>query len=307
MSEQSLPLAARSRRRLRRRKTLTVLVAIAPFVLFCAALVGGPLVQVVRMSLSNIQLLATGFQFTWGGLVNYREVVGDPLSWQAIGRTAFFVVVTVAASLVVGMIVALLVYRSVALLKVARNVLIWPAVIAPVVVSLMWLLILSPTVGGLNKVLETVGLPGQAWLNTGHGAMASLVVVDVWHWSPVVFLVLYTALQAIDADLLDAARVDGTNGGQLFRHVLLPLLAPAIAAVAVVRVIMGVKVFDEMYLLTAGGPNGATTLVSQRVQLWFFQDLRFGTAAAFSVLVVVLTAVVLAVAIGVRTYAGRQS
>ena len=293
--------------RLRRRRTITALVATAPFIVFCLALVGGPLAQVVRMSLSHIRLPATGFEFSWGGLANYRDVVSDPLTWAAIRHTAVFVAVTVPGSLLVGLVMALLVYRSVIMVKLARNVMIWPAVIAPVVVSLMWLLILSPTVGGLNRVLETLGLPTQAWLNSGPGAMASLVVVDLWHWSPVVFLVVYTALQAIDADLLDAAKVDGATGWQELRHIILPLLAPAIAAVAVVRVIMGVKVFDEMYLLTSGGPNGATTLISQRVQLWFFQDLKFGPAAAFSILVVVLTAAVLGIAIGIRTWAGRRA
>ena len=270
-----------------------VVLALLPFVLFTLALAGLPLLEVLRMSLSEIQLAPTGFIFSWNGIQNYLAVLAEPEAWRAIWNTLFFTAATVLGSIVVGVIGALFVHRSVLLLKVARNVLIWPAVIAPVVVSLTWLLILSPTAGGLNKVLQTVGLPPQAWLDSGPGAMASVIVVDLWHWSPVVFLFVYTALQGISEDIFEAAKVDGADGWQSIRHIVLPLLAPAIGAVAVVRVIMGVKVFDEMYLLTAGGPNGATTLVSQRVQLWFFHDLRFGHAAAFSVVVVGFTAVVL--------------
>jgi multiple sugar transport system permease protein len=178
-------------------------------------------------------------------------------------------------------------------------------VIAPVVVSLMWLLILSPTAGGLNKLLETIGLPTQAWLNSGNGAMLSLIMVDIWHWTPVVFLFIYTALQSISDEVLEAGRVDGASEMQLLRHIVLPLVAPAVGAVAVVRIIMGIKVFDEMYLLTSGGPDGATTLVSQRVQLWFFQDLSFGKAAAFSILVVLFAAAVLGIFLAVRSRLGR--
>ncbi len=282
-------------------------LGLLPFVLFSLVLGAYPVVQVVRMSLSDIKLTGQGFQFTWVGPQNFAGVLANPDSWQAILNTVVFIVATVVGSLLTGVIVALLVNRAVVLLPVARNVLIWPAVIAPVVVSLMWLLILSPTAGGLNKVLGSLGLPDQSWLNSGRGAMTSLIVVDIWHWTPVVFLFVYTALQSISEELLEAARMDGAGEVALLRHIVLPLLAPAIAAVAVVRVIMGVKAFDEMYLLTAGGPNGATTLVSQRVQLWFFQDLRFGDASAFSLIVIAATVLVLALFLLARTRRLRRS
>lgn len=286
------PAPARSRRP---RHSAAAVLALLPFALFAAALTVYPFAQVVRMSFSDIRLTSTGFQFSWNGVANYVEVLGNQYSWQAIGNTAVFVLATVVGSLLVGLVLALLVNRSVLLLPIARNVMIWPAVIAPVVISLMWLLILSPTAGGLNKILATFGIGGQAWLNSGNGAMASLIVVDIWHWTPIVFLFVYTALQGISEEILEAARIDGAAERQILARIVLPLLMPAIGAVAAVRVIMGIKVFDEMYLLTQGGPAGATTLVSQRVQLWFFQDLKYGQASAFSLVVVVVTAAALAV------------
>ena len=282
-----------------------VVLALLPFLAFTLALVAAPVAQVIRMSLSHIDLKASGFSYQWSGLDNYIEVLSAGETWRAIWNTFVFVLATVTGSILVGLVAALLVNRAVYLLPVARNVLIWPAVIAPVVVSLMWLLILSPTAGGLNKLLETIGLPTQAWLNSGNGAMLSLIVVDIWHWTPVVFLFIYTALQSISDEVLEAGRVDGASEMQLLRHIVLPLVAPAVGAVAVVRIIMGIKVFDEMYLLTSGGPDGATTLVSQRVQLWFFQDLSFGKAAAFSILVVLFAAAVLGIFLAVRSRLGR--
>jgi multiple sugar transport system permease protein len=297
----------RARRKTRVKRSPMVIVALLPFLIFCIALGAVPLAQVVRMSFSQITLKPGGFLYAWNGFANYVEVLSTPDGWRAMLNTIIFIVATVAGSLLVGLIAALLVNRAVVMLPIARNVLIWPAVIAPVVVSLMWLLLLSPTAGGINKVLETFGIPTQEWLNSGGGAMASLIIVDIWHWTPVVFLFLYTALQSIGDEIVEAGRIDGAASGQLLRFITLPMIAPAIGAVAVIRVIMGVKVFDEMYLLTAGGPDGATTLVSQRIQLWFFDSLKFGDASAYSIVVVVITALILGVFLFVRSRRERRA
>lgn len=295
----------RSRARTRRR--LDGALALLPFALFTAGMSVYPFAQVVRMSFSDIRLTGTGFQFSWAGFANYSAVLTDRYAWQAIGNTVVFIVPTVFGSLVVGLGLALLVDRAVLLLPIARNVMIWPAVIAPVVVSLMWLLLLSPTVGGVNRVLESLGLPGQVWLDSGPTAMLSLIVLDLWHWTPIVFLFIYAALQSVSADILEAARIDGANERQVIWRIVLPLLVPAIAVVALVRTVMGIRVFDEMYLLTSGGPAGATTLISQRVQQWFFQDLKYGEASTFSIVVMVFTAVVLAVVLISRSIASRRA
>lgn len=293
-------------KRSRRSKAGWAAIALAPFALFCLAIGAYPLVRVLQMALTEVDITGTGFHFTWTGLTNLQTVLGDGAAWQALWNTLVFVLATVVGSLIAGLVAALLVDRAVTLLPIARNVMIWPAVIAPVVVSLIWLLILSPTAGGLNKVLASIGIPEQSWLNTEFGAMASVVVVDIWHWSPIVFLFMYTALKGIGEEILEAARVDGASEGAILRRIVLPLLLPSIAAVALVRVVMGVKAFDEMYLLTAGGPNGATTLVSQRIQLWFFHDLKYGEAAAFSIVVIGITVALLLVAVAARR-AGQRA
>lgn len=269
------------------------LLAMLPFVLFGLVFAAYPLSQVVRMSVSDVQIRSGRIEWRLTGADNLARTLSDGGSWQAIANTVVFIVATVVVSLLLGLALALLVDRAVTLLPLARNVLIWPAVVAPVVVSLMWLLVLSPTAGGLNKLLRTLSLPEQGWLGDGPSAMAAVILVDVWHWTPVVFLFLYTALKAIDGSTLEAARVDGAREGQLIRYVVLPALQPAIASVVAVRVIMGVKAFDEMYLLTRGGPDRATTLVSQHIKSLFFDKLQLGEAAAFSLTIVLATAVVL--------------
>ena len=287
------PNSSRSYRQSTNRSWMRIL-AMLPFLLFALTFAAYPLGQVIRMSLSSGVLTSQGFNWSWIGLANFATELQARDAWRSLLNTGIFIILTVAGSLLLGLGLALLVDRAVLMLPLARNVLVWPAVIAPVVVSLLWLLILSPTAGGLNKVLSSLGLPNQGFLNTGPGAMGSVVVVDIWHWTPVVFLFLYTALKGIDDSTLEAARVDGASEAKILRFIQLPLLRPAITAVIGVRVIMGVKVFDEMYLLTGGGPNGATTLVSQRIKVLFFDNLQFGGAAAYSIIVVALTLLVLA-------------
>jgi multiple sugar transport system permease protein len=282
-------------------------VSLLPFLIFIVIFGAYPFFEVIRMALSTVSLTDGRFTWSWSGLDNLTKQLTDPETWHVLLNTVVFIVGTTAGSLLVGLLVALLVQRAVLLLPVARNVLIWPAIIAPVVVSLMWLLILSPTAGGLNKILYSLGQPAQQWLNSGFGAMTSVIVLDIWHWSPVVFLFIYTALQTMDTAVLEAARIDGAGALQTLRFVTLPLIAPAIGAVALVRIVMGVKVFDEMYLITAGGPNGATTLVTQRIKDLFFDRLDFGGAAAFGILVVILTAAAVGVAYAIRIRKERSS
>jgi multiple sugar transport system permease protein len=276
-----------------------------PFVLFGLLFTAYPLAEVARMAGSDVRIHGGRFTWHWTGLDNLRGILADGAAWHALGNTVVFVVSSVGLSVLAGLALALLVDRSVSLLRIARHVLIWPAVIAPVVVSLMWLLILSPTAGGLNKLLRTLALPEQGWLGEGGTAMAAIVAVDVWHWTPVVFLMLYTALRAMDTSLLEAARIDGAKESQIIGRIVLPALRRAIGVVIVIRVIMGVKAFDEMYVLTHGGPDGATTLVSQHIKSLFFDNLELGAAAAFSLTVVVVTAIALGVFLFIRSKAAE--
>jgi multiple sugar transport system permease protein len=276
------------------------LLAVLPFIAFMLLFAVYPLTQVVRMALSHVEIQNGAFIWDFGTLANFARMFDDALAMSSAVTTAVFIAATVPLTLVLGTLLAVLVDRSALFGPIARNIALWPAVVAPVVVSLIWLLILSPTVGVLNRVLIDFGLPPQGWLGSEAGAMLSIILVDVWHWTPVVFLLVYTALKGIDDQLLEAARVDGATERQIFWRIVLPLLAPALAAAALIRLVMGVKAFDEMYLLTRGGPADATTLVSLHIRNVFFDRLELGYGAAFSLAVVLFVIVVLLVSVVVR-------
>jgi multiple sugar transport system permease protein len=298
--------AAEAPRRRRRRRGGAGALALAPFVLFLLVFAVYPLWNLVRLALSETKVQNAVFVSTFSGLSNFTRVLADPGFWDSAGVTLAFVAATVALTLVAGIVLALLVERSVWFQGAARNVLVWPAVVTPVVVSVIWLLVLSPTVGGLNRVLATFGLPGQGWLNSGPGAFICVVLLDVWHWTPIVFLFVFTALKGIPHEIIEAARVDGAKESQIIWRIILPTLRPAIVVVALVRVVMSVKAFDEMFLLTAGGPNGATNLISLHIRQQFFDRLDFGFASGESVTVVVATLLIVGAALLIRRRAPRK-
>jgi multiple sugar transport system permease protein len=135
----------------------------------------------------------------------------------------------------------------------------------------------------------------------------SIIVVDIWHWTPLVFILIYAAIQGIEPELVEAAEVDGATESQVYRHIVIPLLLPAIAAATLIRLTMGAKAFDEMYVLTKGGPGTATTLVSLYIRNVFFDRLDLGYGAAISVLVILaISVVVILIAIGRAVRPGRE-
>ncbi len=277
-------------------------LSMVPFLVMVLVFAGYSLAQVVIMAFSHIRIVQGRFVWSGAGFANFLEVAGDPAALHSIIVTVIFVVATVSLSVLLGIMLALLVHRTVVLRHAARLLVIWPAVVTPVVVSVIWLLVLSPNVGLLNRILDTLGLPEQSWLGTHVGAMLAIILVDVWHWTPVAFLLIYSALCSLDGELIEAARCDGATEWTLMWFIQLPLLWPAIAATIFIRAVMGVKAFDEMYLLTAGGPDQATTLVSLHIRDVFFDQLNLGYGAAFSVVVLVL--VMCAVLL---TLAGRRA
>ena len=291
----------------RRSGGATAVVALLPFAAFLAIFAVYPLIELLRLSVTETSVQQGLFVSQWTGLGNFQRALTDPEALSSALITLLFVVLAVVSTVLLGLGSALLVDRAVWLLGLARNVLIWPAVVAPVVVSVMWLLLLSPSVGGVNKVLATFGLPAQAWLNSKAGAFVAIVAVDVWHWTPVVFLFLYTALKGIGNEVIEAARIDGVTERQLLRHVILPMLYPAIAVVALLRLVMCVKAFDEMYLLTRGGPDGATNLISLHIRTMFFDRLEFGYAGALSVGIVIVIVLVVGGLAWARNHRWRTS
>lgn len=266
--------------------------ALLPFLIFLAVFALYPLYELIKLSFMETAIFDGEFFSEFNGLDNFKKITTDPLAVNSLKVTLLFSALCVSLTLVFGILGAILVQRSVIFKHFARNIFIWPAVIAPVVVSMMWLLILDPTVGFLNKLFSFLGRDPQIWLDSKMGAFISVVVVDVWHWTPVVFLFFYAAISGINQEIIEAARVDGASERKIFRNIILPILFPTIALVATLRVIMTIKAFDEMYLLTKGGPDNATSIISLHIRRIFVEILDYGYASALSLSIVFVLALI---------------
>ncbi|RMB57225.1 carbohydrate ABC transporter permease [Tessaracoccus antarcticus] len=281
--------------------------SLIPFVVVAAVFGIYPFLRVVQMAFGHVSVRGGGMTFEWRGLENFHRALEDDLFHHSLAISGIFVVATTVISLVLGTALAILTDRATKMQNVARNVLVWPAIIAPVVVSVVWVLILNPQIGVLNQALSTLGLPEQGWLGDGVGAMAAIIAVDVWHWTPIVYLLIYSALKGIDSEVLEAASVDGANRSQTTRHVVIPMLLPAIAAAAVLRVVMGVKAFDEMYLLTRGGPGDSTTIISLLIRGIVFDEVDLGYGSAVSLVTIGIVLVMAVLIFAVRPILRRRA
>ena len=263
-------------------------VSLIPLLLFLVIFAAYPIYELLRMATSSVALQQGEFRWSFAGMENFVRMTSDRTFRTALWNSGVFIVITTAVTLILGTVLALLVVRSRYLGRLARNVFVWPAVIAPVVVSVIWFLILSPEFGVLNKVFSSIGVAPQAWLTQSSAALPAVMLVDVWHWTPIVFLLVLAGLSGIDHDIYEAARIDGANEFQITQRITLPLLVPSLVVATVVRLIMGVKVFDEMFVLTHGGPGISTMVISLHIQNVFFGEVDLGYGAALGVTVVAM-------------------
>jgi multiple sugar transport system permease protein len=164
-----------------------------------------------------------------------------------------------------------------------RTLMILPILVPPVAIGSMWKLVYNYDFGILNQTLGLVGLGPIGWLSDTDLALWSVVLVDVWHWTPFVFLILFAGVEGLPREVIEAAKVDGATTAQIVRRIIIPLMAPAIAVAFVFRSILAFKVFDQIFLLTSGGPGTATEVVSLRLYHVFFKENDLGYGALLSV------------------------
>lgn len=226
------------------------------------------------------------------GLDNYADLVRDPQTWAALQHTVYYIAGYLPLVLVGGLALAVALNAKVAGRGGFRAVYFLPVVTSWVVVALVWKWLLNPANGLVNNVLDGVGIEGPGWWTDPTWAMPAVIIASAWKDLGFVMVILLAGLQAVPEELLEAARVDGARDWQRFRHITLPLLSPQIFFVVVISLINGFQVFDQVFVMTGGGPNGATEVVVQQIYDLTFRYGRAGDAAALSWL---LFAVVLAV------------
>ena len=262
-----------------------------------AALTIYPLVTVVYYSFFDYHYVR-GFE-GFVGIANYRRLLGDLFFTVSLRNTLVFALLATSSQLLLGLAFALLFNRPFRGRQLFVPLMILPMILSTMVVSAIWRAWFHYDFGFLNNVLRAIGLDGVRWLFDPNIALYSIALVDLWQWTPMVFLILLAGLQSIPGEYYEAARIDGANGFQVLTSITLPLIQGHLFLVALLRTVDAFKLFDKVYALTGGGPGIATESVSTYIYREGFRYFNVGTASAASI---IMLAVALALTL---VYAGR--
>ena len=262
----------------------------APAAIILGAMLAYPIFYTVQISFARFDLM-TFSAVEWVGWENYAHVLDDYRFWSSMKVTAIYLVLALPLQIVLGFGIAFLINADWKGRGVLRALFLIPMVVAPVVAGGIWRMILDPLWGIVNWGLGLLGLGPMDWFGDPNLAMASIVIIDTWRWTPFVVLIATAALLALPRDVFEAAEIDGANWWSMLWSITLPLLVPIIAATFVVRWLGAVKMFDIALAATYGGPGGATNVINLFIYEEAFRSLRFAESAAMAVIVLVLTMV----------------
>ncbi|MEO1440493.1 MAG: sugar ABC transporter permease, partial [Chloroflexota bacterium] len=213
-------------------------------------------------SLTNVKLTTIN-DFRFIGFRNYERMFTDNDFWHSTTVTLQYAVITTAVELTLGLVVAMLLNRSSRIAKIFQPTLIFPMMIAPVIGALLWEAMMRPSVGILNPFLGLFGIPPLQWTGSPDTALFSVILVDVWMFTPFAALILLAGLRSLPQAPFEAARVDGASFWFTFRNLTLPMLTPFIIIVVVFRFMDSLKMFDIIFAMTGGGPGN--TLMTYQV------------------------------------------
>jgi multiple sugar transport system permease protein len=272
---------------------------IAPALLFMAAVSVYPLFYGVRASLAAYKY---GRELGFHGLDSYRTVLADDVFWQAMYVTLRFVFLAVTIETILGVALAVLLSRDLRFAGAIRTGLIIPMTVAPVVVGIVWRLLYASDVGIVNPLFRMVGLHAPDELSHGTSAFMGLVAVDVWEWTPLIMLIVLAGLNGLPRDPIEGARVDGASELRVFFDHTLPLVRPVLLVAIILRTIDAIGTFDQVFVLTKGGPGTSTQLIAIYGYNTAFRFSQYGQASAMMLLVLVGMSVLLVAAI--RTIRG---
>lgn len=264
---------------------------IGPFLVLYLAFLLGPTIYGFIISLFDTSLVRPGLS-KFVGLGNYIEAFQSSDFWSSMWHTVWFTILTTPPLVVLALVMAVLADRAARLKWFYRVVFFAPYVVPVSVATLVWTWLYAPQIGLLGTWMTKIGLTAPNWLADPNWAMVSVAIMTVW-WTLGFNFILYLAgLQEVPRELYEAASVDGASSWRQLRSITLPLLGRTTALVTVLQILASLKIFDQIYLLTLGGPNYSTRPVLEYVYDLGFTDFRVGYASACSMVLFVITVLV---------------
>lgn len=263
---------------------------LAPTIVLLLMLTVYPLVFALAASLQTVSVRTGERSFV--GLANFASIFSDGLFWNALGNTAVYTGVGVSVEFALGLAFALILSESFLGRGLFRTIFLAPMMLPPIVVAITFKVIYMQKYGVSNWLLGLIGIKGMLWESGPQTALFSLILVDIWEWTPFMLLILLAGLQSLPAEPYEAAKVDGASWLQAFRHVTFPLLTPAVLIAVLLRLMDTLRIFDQVFVMTGGGPANSTETLSLYVYQAGFRFNNVGYATAMSFVLLVLTTVV---------------
>lgn len=284
-------------------RILTLSPALLIFALFTIL----PIVTLILMAVHQVTWVDGKSVWEFVGLDNFAALANDGLFRAGVVNTLIFAVSAVGVQMLLGFVLALLV-SDISLGKTLyRTIFLLPILVPGIVIGAIWKLMYNFDFGIINQAIGFLGIPPQNWLGEPALALMSIIVVDIWHWTPFCFLLLLAGLQSLPQDIFEAARVDGATPWQRLRYVTLPLMIPTIVVTFIFRTILAFKVFDEIFLLTGGGPGTATEVLSFTIYRRFFTEDRVGYGSAMSLVTFLGVALIIIIAMNLTRRRGAMA
>jgi multiple sugar transport system permease protein len=262
---------------------------ITPMTIILVAISIYPFIFAVRLSLTNAGTMNLNAP-KWVGVNNFINILGSSRFWESTVLTIVYVASALVLEIVLGLLLAILVDKVVKAQKWLVSLLITPMLISTILGGIIFRLELNPQFGVISYYLQQLGLGGN-WLDTRH-ALVSVILIDVWQWTSFIFLIAFAGLKSLPVEPFEAARVYGAKQWQTFWMVTLPLVRPVLMVAVVFRLMDAFKAFDHIYIMTAGGPNFATTTWSVLAYNYAYTTDHFGRASAMAIILLVIVTLV---------------
>lgn len=269
------------------------LLFLLPGLLVLMAIILFPLGFTIRVSFSSWDVIQPGLD--WIGGNNYARMIADSRFWEALQRLSFISVASVLAQYVLGFSLALMVWNQVRMKRFIRVLFLIPMMTTPVIMSVIWRTVFHESLGPANDLMNLIGIGPVSWLSTETMALVSVLIVEIWQWTPFMFLLLLAGLLSLPKEPFLAAAIDGAGPIRTFFNVTFPMMSAISVGAIIIRLIEASKIMDTVYVLTSGGPGSATETSSYYIYIRGLRDFQIGYSAALSITYLVIMIIALTV------------
>lgn len=264
---------------------------ITPTIAYLGLVVGYPMFYLLWIALNKVTWQPGKLMFEWAGVENFKIILNDVYFWEALKHTIYIVIISVPISFVLALLIAVCLNKIRFSGNILRTGLLLPWMIAPALASTMWRWLYNDQFGILNYILYYFGIVKQPvlWLANPKIAINSIVICDVWQYTPFCMIILFAGLQDVPEELYDASKVDGANSFEIFRYITLPYLKSHITFVFLIRTVFTLRIFDFVFTLTKGGPARSTEVLTTYIYKLGFQFMKYDYSSAVSIILLLIT------------------